>query len=149
MRYSIKYLEINYISKLEMQSNLLTNLSIILVFYPHWLCDIFICLVCAHAFVLCFFLLFRATGVAYGSSQASGPIRTVAASLHHSNTGSGSLTHWARPGVEPASSWMLVRFVNRRGMTGTPESVFLMFDFWSLAIPTVPVSSARSLGTMW
>ena len=22
----------------------------------------------------------------------------------------GSLTHWARPGIEPASSWMLVRF---------------------------------------
>ena len=24
----------------------------------------------------------------------------------------GSLTHWARPGIEPASSWILVRFVS-------------------------------------
>ena len=28
----------------------------------------------------------------------------------HSNA--GSLTHWARPGIEPASSWILVRFVS-------------------------------------
>ena len=28
----------------------------------------------------------------------------------HSN--SGSLTHWVRPEIEPASSWMLVRFVS-------------------------------------
>jgi len=28
----------------------------------------------------------------------------------HRNT--GSLTHWARPGIELASSWMLVRFVS-------------------------------------
>ena len=27
-----------------------------------------------------------------------------------SNT--GSLTHWARPGIKPASSWMLVRFIS-------------------------------------
>ena len=32
--------------------------------------------------------------------------------LHHSSQGNtGSLTHWARPGMEPASSWMLVRFI--------------------------------------
>ena len=28
----------------------------------------------------------------------------------HGNT--RSLTHWARPGIEPATSWFLVRFVN-------------------------------------
>ena len=28
----------------------------------------------------------------------------------HGNT--GSLTHWVRPGIEPTSSWMLVRFVS-------------------------------------
>jgi len=28
----------------------------------------------------------------------------------HSNT--GSFTHWARPGMEPATSWFLVRFVS-------------------------------------
>ena len=28
----------------------------------------------------------------------------------HSNT--GSLAHWARPGIEPASSWIVIRFVS-------------------------------------
>ena len=32
--------------------------------------------------------------------------------LHHSSRNAGSLTHWARPGIEPASSWMLVRSVS-------------------------------------
>ena len=30
--------------------------------------------------------------------------------IAHGNT--GSLTHWARPWIEPASSWMLVRFIS-------------------------------------
>ena len=73
-----------------------------------------------------FFGLFRATPTAYGSTQ--GRIRATAAGLHHShsNAGSvaasvtysrthgnaGSLTHWARPGIEPTSSWVLVRFIS-------------------------------------
>ena len=64
-----------------------------------------------------FFLLFRAAPVAYGSSQARGWIGAAAGSLchSHSNVGSelclwphgdaGSLSHWARPGVEHAFSW--------------------------------------------
>ena len=73
-----------------------------------------------------FFCLFRAASVAHGSSQARGLITATAAGLclSHSNTGSEpclwsaahgntrSLTHWARPGIEPVSSWILVRFVN-------------------------------------
>ena len=82
------------------------------------------------------FLSFRAAPTAYGGSQAMGPIRTAAASLHqsHSNSGSepclwptystahssaGSLTHRERPRVEPAPSWMLVGFTNHWAMTGT------------------------------
>ena len=34
------------------------------------------------------FLLFRAAPTAYGDSQARGQIRAIAASLHHSHTGS-------------------------------------------------------------
>ena len=34
----------------------------------------------------------------------------------------GSLTHWARPGIEPESSWILVRFVNHWAMKGTPAT---------------------------
>ena len=37
-----------------------------------------------------FFLLFRATPVAYGGSQARGPIGAPAASLHHSHGNVGS-----------------------------------------------------------
>ena len=44
-------------------------------------------LVCFLFFVLVF-LSFQAAPTAYGSSQARGPIRTVAAGLHHSHMGS-------------------------------------------------------------
>jgi len=36
----------------------------------------------------------------------------------HGNT--RSLTHWMRPGIEPVSSWILVRFVTHWATTGTP-----------------------------
>ena len=39
------------------------------------------------------FFLFRATPVAYGSSQAGGWIRAAAVGLHHSHSNTGSLTH--------------------------------------------------------
>ena len=55
---------------------------------------------------LLFILLFRATPVAYGSLQAKGGMGTIVASLHHSHSNVGSLTHRARPGTEP--SWTLV-----------------------------------------
>ena len=38
--------------------------------------------------------------------------------IAHGNA--GSLAHWARPGIEPMSSWILVRFINRWATTGTP-----------------------------
>ena len=71
------------------------------------------------------FLPFRAAPAAYGSSQARGPIGALAPHLchSHSNAGSkvsatcttahgntGSLTHRARPGIKPESSWILVGF---------------------------------------
>ena len=40
----------------------------------------------------------------------------------HGNT--GSITHWARPGVEPETSWFLVGFVNHCAKTGTPYSPY-------------------------
>ena len=69
------------------------------------------------------FCLFRAIPVAYGASQARGSnwscscwlppqpkqhgiwAASVTYSTAHLNA--GSLTHWARPGIEPTSSWML------------------------------------------
>ena len=47
----------------------------------------------------------------------------------HSNT--GSLTHWVRPGIEPATSWFLVRFVNYWATMGTPRWAFYMVGVWS------------------
>ena len=94
-------------------------------------------------FILIFlsFCLFRAVPVAYEGSLARSPIGVVAASLHHSHSNARSepdlrptphsshrnarsLTHWARPRMEPTSSWMLVGFVNCWAMTGTPK-IFL------------------------
>ena len=50
------------------------------------------------------FYFFRVTSEPYGSSQARGWIRATAAGLCHSHSHSGSSTHWARPGIKPASS---------------------------------------------
>ena len=73
-----------------------------------------------------FFLLFRAAPMAYGSSQAKGSnrscscrptpgtqqrgIRAASATYTTVHGNAGSLTHWARPGIEPSTSWFLVRF---------------------------------------
>ena len=89
-----------------------------------------------------FFNLFRAAPVTKGSSQARGRIRAVVAGLHHSHSSTRSephlstyttthrnarsLIHWARPGTEPKSSWLLVRFITAKP-TGTPAS----WVFWS------------------
>ena len=77
-------------------------------------------------FLFCF-LFFRATPAAYGVSQTRDPIGGTAAGLHRSHSKAGSeplstyttahgntasLTHWARPGTEPTSSWILVGFVS-------------------------------------
>ena len=47
-----------------------------------------------------------------------------AASVTHTTAhgSAGSLTHRARPGIEPATSWFLVGFVNHGATTGTPVS---------------------------
>ena len=73
------------------------------------------------------FCLFRATSMAYGGSQARGLIRAAATGLHHSHSHTRfelSLRPTpqlmaaldplprVRPGIEPASSWILVGFVN-------------------------------------
>ena len=95
-------------------------------------------------------LLFRATPVAYGGSQAQSLNRATAAGLHHSLSNSGSKprlrptphcnagtpTQWARPGIEPATSWFLVGFV-----TAVLWRELLQLSFWVLYLPL--------LLTMW
>ena len=86
-----------------------------------------------------FFWLFafsKAAPTTYGGSQARCQIGAVAAGLHHSHSNARSeprlqptpqhgntrsLTHWARPGIKPATAWFLVRFVNHWAMMGTPS----------------------------
>ena len=41
-----------------------------------------------------------------------------------------SLTHWVRPGIEPITSWILVRFVTCWATTGTPVYKLWWLPFW-------------------
>ena len=50
----------------------------------------------------------------------------------------GSLTHWARPGIEPASSWILVSFVST-----APQQEFLL---WVSLIGTRVIRVRARLG---
>ena len=78
-----------------------------------------------------------ATSAAYGSSWTSGQIRASAASLLYSHSKAGSephlgptpmpdhtyaryLTHLERPGMEYASSWILVGFMNTEPQSELP-----------------------------
>ena len=80
-------------------------------------------------FVLfCFFCFFRAAPTAYGvESRLQDQIEATAAALHHSHSNTGSKPHlWhtpqliamlipnplRRPGITPATSWMLVGFTS-------------------------------------
>ena len=83
-----------------------------------------ICITDAFVLFFCCCLVFRAAPVAYGSSPARGRIRATGATLRHSHTKAGSkphlrptpwlmathdpLTHWVRPGIEPAPSRTLL-----------------------------------------
>ena len=88
-----------------------------------------------------FFCLFRAIPKAYGSSQARVESGAVATGLHHSHSNGRSglhlqptpqlmatpdpLTHWARPGIKPASLRLLVRFVSPEpGQEFPQQSIF-------------------------
>ena len=96
------------------------------------------------------FIFFRATSAAYGSSQVRGQIRatyscwpmpqqvrvrakSVTSTTAHSNT--GSPTHWARPGINPQSSCMLIRFVSTAPNGNSPDfSVIIVFRICSISM---------------
>ena len=68
--------------------------------------------------------------LAYARATATpDPSRVCDYTIAHSNA--GSLTHRARPGIEPTSSWMLVGFVNHSATTGTPCPILKMRTFGS------------------
>ena len=83
---------------------------------------------CFFSFLFFFVFVFSGPPMAYGGSQARGWIGDRAASLHLSSQqhgiqatsatyttaqgNAGSLICWVRPGIESASSWILVRLVS-------------------------------------
>ena len=93
-----------------------------------------------------FLLLFRPALVAYGSPQARRWTGAAGADLQHSHCHAGSLAHWARSGIEPASSRIPIRLVTCGATTGTPRkplfsycccwfsSVFLISNPYTLNI---------------
>ena len=89
----------------------------------------------------CLFTFSRAAPMSYGGFQARGLIGCCSCrpmpqpqqrgmwatsgtyTTAHGNA--GSLTHWARPGVEPTTSVFLVKFINHWATMATPDSIFL------------------------
>ena len=67
----------------------------------------------------------------------------------HGNT--GSITHWARPGIELESSWILVGFVNHWATTGAP--VLCLSFKTQLKCPflddTFPYLKWKSFSRLW
>ena len=95
------------------------------------------------SFFLCLFAFSRAISAAYGGSQARGSNRSCSRSQSHSNSGS-ELHLWPipqlratpdpepteqRPGIKPATSWFLVRFLNHWTLTGTLTCSFFKQSF--------------------
>ena len=94
-----------------------------LPFWEYWGdCAFITCCQVFQVFLFFFFFVFvfRAAPAAYGGSQARGPVGAVDASLHHSHSNAGSLTHRVRPGVESSSSRILVRFVSAAPRRNSP-----------------------------
>ena len=101
-----------------------------------WWCVFFpLLLFPSFSFFFFSFLLVKATHAAYGGSQARGRIRATAAGLQHRiwatsvtyTTAHGNarfLTHWARAGIKPATSWFLVGFLSTE-----PQRELLYFSF--------------------
>ena len=71
-----------------------------------------------------FFFLLHSCTRGIWTFPGQGSNQSCSASLHHSHSNTGSLIHWIRPGIEPASSWILVRFVTTEPWRELPESAF-------------------------
>ena len=67
-----------------------------------------------------------------GSSQARGRIKAAATGLHCSHSNARSLTHWAKPGIEPTSSWILVEFVTAEPQEGLRQVWFFRSNILKL-----------------
>ena len=77
------------------------------------------------SFFLFFLDLFRVSPMAYGSFQArEHKIWAVSATYTTPHGNAGSLTCWLRPEIEPASSWIVVRFISTEPCQELPVHSF-------------------------
>ena len=112
-------------------------------------------------FFIYLFVFPRAAPEAYGHSQAKGligscshqaytraiamRIRATSATYTTAHGNTESLTHWARAGIEPSTSWFLVGFVNPCATTGTPHLCSLFEVLMKLACLTLLPSNSVNL----
>ena len=67
----------------------------------------------------------------------------------HSHSNTESLTHWVRPGIEPATSWFLVRFVSTAPQQELWKKVmFTVFSGCSVKLAN-PVKSSLPIPACW
>ena len=112
-------------------------------------------------FMLCnLFLLFRATCAAYGCSvglkwscsrwptpqSQQHRIRAISVTYTTAHGNAGSLTHWARPGIETASSRLLVRFVTTETQCKPSRQILLTFKSIWLSIAILKLKPRHFLG---
>ena len=101
------------------------SVLIIILLYNNWGIKVHTCFQLFIYYYYYFFVcgIFRAAPTAYGISQARDWIRgscwptpqkcgihAISATYATAQGNAGSLTHWARPGIKPMSSWILVGF---------------------------------------
>ena len=89
-------------------------------------------------FYLLLFFLFKVTLAAYRSSWARSLLGAAAASLCHSHSNAraklcsnaGSLTHWLRPGIQPASSQILCWVLNSPSHNRNSSNPLFLMSMW-------------------
>ena len=93
----------------------ITMLSVVSLFrfsLSGWACSFLRFFMNGRWILLFFLLLLRTAPMAYGSSQVRCWIGVTVAGQCHSHSNAGSLTHWVRPGIKSAQSWIWVRLVS-------------------------------------
>ena len=88
---------------------------------------------------VCLFCLFKAASAAYGGFQARGQIGAIASGLHHSHSNTRSLTHLTRPGIEPAASWFLVRFVSAASQQELQKPLHVVHSYRLVTYPLLDI----------
>ena len=68
-----------------------------------------------------------ATAAGLHHSHSNGGTWAASATYTTAHCNSGSLTDWARPGIEPTSSWILGGFATRWATTGTPNMFLYLY----------------------